>query len=163
MTPPTKSTTAVQYRIRTDLAQAAKNLAQHRGVTESRLIEELLIEALREENLLEIDTDDPRAALEALLQELKIILEPSQNQRAANAAAILTTFNKIKDSPVLLKLYTAAMEVPPGVDQSAEGRRQYVHQRIARFVKTFLGMTSVREKPVPPGSIALIKSYTELA
>lgn len=44
-------------------------------------------------------------------------------------------FNAIKFSPSLMMLYTAAMKVRPGVDLSAEGWRQYAHQRIARFIK----------------------------
>jgi len=34
---------------------------------------------------------------------------------------------------------------------------------IGRFVKTFLGMKSVREVTLPRGTEALIRSYTELA
>lgn len=83
---PIKSTAAIQYRVRSDIAEAAKTLAQHRGLTESRLVEELLVEASRAENLLRIDSDDPGEALEALSEGLKELLGSRLDQRAMNRA-----------------------------------------------------------------------------
>ena len=45
---------------------------------------------------------------------------------------------------------------------SAEQRRQFVHQRIGRSIKEFLGRESGDEVILPRGSDTLIRSYTKL-
>jgi hypothetical protein len=158
----TATTSPVSFRIRTDVADKIGSLAQRRGLTSSQLIEKLLIEALLAESLLDIDPDDPNSALDLLLEHVKEFLEPRRAARAFNQAVILDVFQHIKDSPALMKLREAAIVPPAASGLSAEARLQYVHQRIARFVKAYVGMESVKEVAVPRSAEALIKSYTEL-
>lgn len=159
----TTQTVALSFRIRTDIAEKVPHLAERRHVTESRLLEELLQEEARRVDLDDADPDDPNAALDVLLEEVKKILKPSRGAPAAlNEDATLHVFNEIKGSGALLATYTAAIVPPPKSTLTAAGRRQSVNQQIGRFVKTFLGMQSLEEVTLPPGSDALIRSYTKL-
>jgi len=159
----TTQTVALSFRIRTDIAEKLKPLAQRRGVTESRLVEELLQEEARGVALDDADPDDPNAALDVLFGEVKRMLEPSRSAPAAlNEDATLYVFNQIKASEALLKTYTAAIVPPPKSKLTAPGRRQSVNQQIGRFVKTFLGLRSLEEVTLPADSEALIRSYTKL-
>jgi len=156
------STCLVSFRIRNDIAGRIEELAKRRGVTGSRLVEELLIEAARAENLDTVDPDDPNSALDELLEQVKTIIEPRRGAGALNESVILEVFNQIKASPALSKLHDAAIVPPPASGLTAESRRQFVHQRVARSIKTFLGMRSLGEVTLPRGSAALIRSYTKL-
>jgi hypothetical protein len=158
------STIPVSFRIRMDLASKIRPLAQGRGISESRLIEELIAEALRGTTLSQIDLDDPNMALDALLEEVKRLLEPRRQwDSLRNRSAILDVFIEIDRSPALLKLHDVAVMPPAGSGLTCDARNLYVHQRIGRFVKTFLGMRSVKEVTLPRGSETLIRSYTQLA
>lgn len=158
----TTTTAQVSFRIRADIAENVAPLAQRHGVTASQLIEKLLIEALRAEGVLDTDPEDPNAALDELLDYVKIRLTPRREARDTNRRAIFEVFEEIRTTEPLTTLHARTIVPPAGSTLSPEARRQYVHQRIARFVKTFLGMESVKEIAVPRGSQALIKSYTEL-
>jgi hypothetical protein len=156
------STCVVSYRIRTDIAGRVEDLSKLRGITESRLIEELLVEAARAAKLDTVDPDDPNSALDELLEEVKQLITPRRGAGVLNESVILEVFNQIKLSPALSKLHDAAIVPPTPSGLTAESRRQFVHQRVARFVKTFLGMRSIGEVTLPRGSEALIRSYTKL-
>ena len=73
----------------------------------------------------------------------------------------LVVFNKLKESPRLMKVYEAAISPPRGI--RADKRRQFVHQRVGRFIKDYLGLVSVEEVTLPRGSDALIRGYTRLS
>lgn len=156
------STCVVSYRIRTDIAARVEEVAQRRGVSESRLIEELLMEAAVAANVSTVDPDDPNSALDELVEQVKELIAPRRGADALNEDVILEIFNQMKQSPALSKLHDAAVVPPAMSGLTAEARRKFVHQRIARFVKTFLGMRSLGEVTLPRGSEALIRSYTKL-
>jgi transposase-like protein len=159
----TTTTSQVSFRIRADIAENIAALAERHGVvTASQLIEKLLKEALLAEGLLVTDPDDPNAALDELLDHVKIRLTVRREARDTNRRAIFEVFEDIRTTGTLRTLRERAIVPPAGSSLSPEARQQYVHQRIARFVKTFLGMESVKEIAVPRNSPALIKSYTEL-
>ena len=69
-------------------------------------------------------------------------------------------FNRIKESPSLMKVYEAAIAPLPGI--RSDKRRQFVHQRIGRFIKDYLGLVSLEEVTNPRGTDALIRGYTRL-
>lgn len=158
----TTTTSQVSFRIRADVAELIALFAQRHGITGSQLIEKLLIQALRAEGLFNAEPDDPNAALDELLDHVKIRLTVRRAARDTNKRAIFEIFEEIRTTEPMRTLHERAIVPPVGSSLSPEARRQYVHQRIARFVKTFLGMESVKEVAVPRGSLALIRSYTEL-
>jgi hypothetical protein len=159
---PQSSTRPVSFRIRTDIASKIRPLAQRQGVTDSRLIENLLLEALRDTELDDVDADDPNASLDSLLEQVKLFLEPRRGAGALNEDVILEVFEEIRKSAALSKLHQAAIMPLLVSGLTGDGRRQFVHQRIARFTKTFLGMLSLHEVTLPRSSAALIRSYTKL-
>jgi hypothetical protein len=53
--------------------------------------------------------------------------------------------------------------ISPSTGVRADKRRQFVHQRIGRFIKDYLGLVSVEEVTIPRGSDALIRGYTRLS
>ena len=156
------SSRIVSFRIRTDVADRVEQLAQRRGVTQSRLVEELLIDAARAAKLDTVDPNDPNSALEELLEQVKQMIGTRRGGGVLNEDVIFEVFSQVKHSAPLLRLHEAAMVAPANSGQPPELRRQYVHQRISRFIKTFLGMRSLREVTLPRGSDALIRSYTKL-
>jgi hypothetical protein len=71
-----------------------------------------------------------------------------------------TVFEWLQGAPRLMKVYEAAIAPPNGVQ--ADKRRQFVHQRVGRFIKDHLGLVSLEEVTLPRGSGALIRGYTRL-
>src|SRR4051812_41406429 len=149
------STVPVSFRIRSNLAGKIEPLAQQTGVSPSRLIEQLLTEALRAERMLDAH-DEANMALDLLLDHVRLHLEPRKDARPANRHSIREVFQQIQGTPALMKLYGAAIISPASSRVTQAARRQYVHSHIARFTKTFLGMESVREITLPRTSDELI-------
>lgn len=151
------STALVSYRIENSIHTLLRELAEERGVTESVLVEQLVVEEGQRSGM--IKESDPRAAFQKLLGEIEGYLDSRRGRH--DRAITLDVFNMIKDSTSLAKLHREALE-PPSAGITSEQRRQFVHQRIGRYVKEYLGLESGREVVLPRGSEALIRSYTEL-
>jgi hypothetical protein len=151
------STEPVSLRIETGARALFRELAEHHGVTESVLLEHLTIEEAARLKL--IGDKDPRIAFKRLLEEITEHLKGLGSK--IDEDITLHVFNWIKETPRLLKMHEDALK-PTGRAMTPEQRRQFVHQRIGRFIKEFLGRESGDEVILPRGTEALIRSYTKL-
>jgi hypothetical protein len=156
----TSNSRLVSFRIETWIASQVPELAEHRGVCQSQLIEDLLREERKRANL-GADPDDPGVALEELLDDVKQLLEDRRTRNAVGPDIIKDTFADMALAPPMMKRHETAVR-PPSSGMTPERRRQYVHARIARFIKRHLGLESGDEVTLPRGSDALIRSYTRL-
>lgn len=151
---------SLSVRIDAAIADLLPKVADKHDVSVALLIEKLTIDAAEVVGLL--PKSDPRGALVVIVDEVrKLLNEPQNAQLAKDPDVTLTVFNKIKDSPRLMNVYEAALVPPRGV--RGDKRRQFVHQRIGRFIKEYLGLVSVEEVTIPRGSDALIRGYTRLS
>jgi hypothetical protein len=151
------STVPVSLRIESGARDLFRELAEHHGITESVLLERLTIDEAARVDL--IGDKDPRLAFKRLLEEIAQHLTGRGSR--IDEHVTLDVFNWIKATPHLLKLHGDALK-PTGRAMTPEQRRQFVHQRIGRHIKEFLGRESDAEVILPRGSDALIKSYTKL-
>lgn len=142
-----------------DAAVAAllPRIAEEHGLTEALAVEKLIIEEA--EHLGVAQKNTPGGALIALLAEIRKHIENTPFL-ARDPDVTLIVFNWIKMSPRLMKIYEAAIAPPPGV--RADKRRQFVHQRVGRFIKDHLGLVSLEEMTLPRDSDALVRGYTRL-
>lgn len=156
----TNPSTSLSVRIDAGIAQLLPKIAEEHGVTVALLIEKLAVDEAEQLGLL--PKNDPRGALLSLVDEVRnLINEPRNAYLSKDPDVTLSVFNKIKDSPRLMKLYEAAISPQKGM--RADKRRQFVHQRVGRFIKDYLGLVSVEEVTLPRGSDALIRGYTRLS
>lgn len=151
------STTPVSLRIESGARELFRELAEHHGVTESVLLEQLTVEEAARLDL--ISDKDPRVAYRRLLDEIAEYLRGLGSRFDEHITR--DVFNWIKETPRIFKMHENALK-PASRAMTAEQRRQFVHQRIGRFIKEFLGCESGAEQILPRGSDALIKSYTRL-
>lgn len=156
----TNPSVSLSLRIDAGIAELLPKVAEEHGLSVALLIEKLAVDEAGVLGLL--PKSDPRGALVALVNEVRNLLDESQNAYLAKDPDVtLIVFNKIKDSPRLMKVYEAAISPPKGI--TADKRRQFVHQRLGRFIKDYLGLVSVEEVTIPRGSDALIRGYTRLS
>ncbi len=150
----------LSVRIDAGIAELLPRVAEEHGISVAILIEKLAVDEAEHLGLL--PKGDPRAALVELVDEVRTLLDDKQNAYLARDPDVtLSVFNMILHTPRLMKLYEGAISPPKGV--RADKRRQFVHQRIGRFIKDHLGLVSVEEVTIPRGSDALIRGYTRLA
>lgn len=124
--------------------------------TPAAVVEELIFKKALELKLLA--ADDPSIAFLKLLDRTAAYL---RSRKSHGEDITLEWFRAIKTTPELLALHATAVRPTRGITE--EKRRQYVHQRIGRFVKEHLGFESVREVVLPRDAGELIRSYTKLA
>lgn len=156
----TNPSVSLSIRIDKSIDDLLPKIANEHGLTVALLIEKLAVDEAAVLGLL--PKTDPRGALVALVDEVRKLLDEPQNSYLAKDPDVtLTVFNKIKESPLLMKVYEAAISPPKGI--RADKRRQFVHQRVGRFIKDYLGLVSVEEVTLPRGSDALIRGYTRLS
>ena len=159
---PVMTTPSVSLSVRIDagIADLLPKVADEHGISVALLIEKLAVNEAAVLGLL--PASDFRGALVVLVDEVRKLLDDPQNAYLAKDPDVtLTVFNKIKESPRLMKVYEAAISPPKGI--RADKRRQFVHQRLGRFIKDYLGLVSVEEVTLPRGSDALIRGYTRLS
>jgi hypothetical protein len=152
------ASTHLQLRIDTAVADLIPALCNRHELDPPRLIEKLILEEAKEHRL--VPTGDAGRALASLLASVEDLLN-KHDYLAQDPDVTLTVFNEIKATPRLMRQYEAAISPPKGV--RPEKRRQFVHQRVGRFIKDYLGLVSVEERTLPRGSDALIRGYTRLA
>jgi hypothetical protein len=151
---------SLSVRIDAGIADLLRQVADEHGLSVALLIEKLAVDEAAVLGLL--PKSDPRGALVILVDEVRKLLDEPQNAYLAKDPDVtLIVFNKIKESPRLMKVYEAAISPPKGV--RADKRRQFVHQRVGRFIKDYLELVSVEEVTLPRGSDALIRGYTKLS
>lgn len=156
----TNPSASLSLRIDAGIADLLPKVADEYGLSVALLIEKLAVEEAAVLGLL--PKSDPRGALVVLVDEVRKLLDEPQNAYLAKDPDVtLVVFNKIKESPRLMKVYEAAISPPKGI--RADKRRQFVHQRVGRFIKDYLGLVSVEEVTLPRGSDALIRGYTRLS
>lgn len=159
---PVMTNPSVSLSVRIDAAidGLLSKVAEEHGLSVALLIEKLAVDEAEELGLL--PKSDRRGALVALIHEVRALLDdPQKAFLARDPDVTLTVFNAIKQSPRLMKVYEAAISPPSGV--RADKRRQFVHQRVGRFIKDHLGLVSVEEVTLPRTSSALIRGYTRLS
>ena len=151
------SSTLFAIRIDQQVKDLISTMASSDELTEADFVERLVREEARSRKL--VPADDPGMALMDLETEARKYLSGVR----ANADEHVTRelFEHIQRTPRLLKLHDLAIQ-PPSSKIRPEKRRQYVHQRLGRKVKQFLGRESLGEVLVGAGSGALIRSYTRL-
>jgi hypothetical protein len=151
---------ALSVRLDASIADLLPKLAEEHKLNIALLIEKLVLRDAEDLGLL--PKSDPRAALVGLVDEVRQLLDDKQNAYLAKDPDVtLTVFNMIKQLPRLMRQYEAAISPPKGI--RADKRRQFVHQRIGRFIKDHFGLISVEEVTLPRGSDALIRGYTRLS
>jgi hypothetical protein len=156
----TNLSTSLSVRIDAGIAALLPKIAEEHGITVALLIEKLAIDEA--EGLGLLPKNDPRGALVALVDEVRALIdEPKNAYLAKDPDVTLSVFNMIKDSPRVMKVYEAAIAPPKGI--RADKRRQFVHQRVGRFIKDYLDLVSAEEVTLPRGSDALIRGYTRLS
>lgn len=156
----TNPSVSLSVRIDAAIADLLAKVAEEHGLSVALLIEKLAVDDAAELGLL--PKSDQRGALVALIHEVRSVLDDRRNAFLARDPDVtLTVFNMIKQSPRLMKVYEAAISPPQGV--RADKRRQFVHQRVGRFIKDHLGLVSVEEVTLPRTSSALIRGYTRLS
>lgn len=156
----TNPSVSLSIRIDKNIDDLLPKIADEHGLTVALLIEKLAVDEAAVLGLL--PKTDPRGALVVLVDEVRKLLDEPQNAYLAKDPDVtLTVFNKIKDSALLMNVYEAAISPPKGI--RADKRRQFVHQRMGRFIKDYLGLVSVEEVTLPRGSDALIRGYTRLS
>jgi hypothetical protein len=156
----TNPSVSLSIRIDAGIADLLPKVADEHGLTVALLIEKLAVDEAVVLGLL--PKSDPRGALVVLVDEVRKLLDEPQNAYIAKDPDVtLVVFNKLKESPRLMKVYEAAISPPRGI--RADKRRQFVHQRVGRFIKDYLGLVSVEEVTLPRGSDALIRGYTRLS
>ena len=149
---------ALAIRIDASVADLLPLLAQKYELTVPLLVERLIVDKADEEGMLA--KGDPRKALRDLVAEVGLFLD--QNPALAKDPDVtLAVFEAIRTSPGRMKTYERAVAPSKGV--RADKRRQFVHQRIGRFVKDHFDLVSVEEVTLPRGSQALIRGYTRLS
>ncbi len=131
-------------------------MAKANRITEALFIERLVRTAARARNLLA--PDDPGLAL----MDLEIEIGTYLDSAAINEHITRDVFEHIQATPALWNLHRDATQPLPKSGVSPEKRRQYVHSRLGRFVKAYLGLTSLGEALLQPSAGALIRSYTRL-
>jgi len=151
------SSTLISVRIDDAVAPLLPRIAEEHGLPEALTIEKLIIEEAEHLNLL--PKGSPSSKLVDLLDLIRQHLD-SKPMLARDPDVTLTVFNWIREAPSRMKVYEAAITAPPGV--RADKRRQFVHQRVGRFIKDYLGLVSLEEVTLPRGSDALIRGYTRL-
>jgi hypothetical protein len=151
------STSSVLFAIRIDkqVKDFVSIMATSDGLTEALFVERLLREEARSRRL--VPANDPGMAMMDLESEAALYLDGVRP--IADEHVTRDLFAHIQGSPRLMALHGRAIR-PPSSKIRAEKRRQYVHQRLGRFVKEYLGRRSLGEVLMPPG--ALIRSYTRL-
>jgi hypothetical protein len=156
----TNPSVSLSIRIDKSIDDLLPKIADEHGLTVALLIEKLAVDEAAVLGLL--PKTDPRGALVVLVDEVrKLLNEPQNAYLAKDPDVTLSVFNKIKESAHLMKVYEAAISPPKGI--RADKRRQFVHQRVGRFIKDYLGLVSVEEVTLPRGSDALIRGYTRLS
>jgi hypothetical protein len=149
---------SLSMRIDTGIADLLRKIAEEHRMSVAMLIEKLVVDEAEALDLL--PKGDPRRALVTLVNEVRNLID-GKPYLAKDPDVTLSVFTIIKQSPRLMKVYEAAISPPTGM--RADKRRQFVHQRIGRFIKDYLGLVSVEEVTLPRGSDALIRGYTRLS
>jgi len=152
-----QSSALISVRIDGTVAALLPRIAEEHGLTEALAVEKLIIEEA--ENLSLLPQGSPTSALADLVELVREYLD-KRPVLVHDQDVTLTVFNWILTTPPCLKVYEAAITAPPGV--RPEKRRQFVHQRLGRFIKDHLGLVSLEEVTLPRGSDALIRGYTRL-
>ena len=156
----TNPSVSLSIRIDKSIDALLPKIADEHYLTVALLIEKLAVAEAEKLGLL--PKTDPRGALVMLVDEVRKLLdEPHNAYLAKDPDVTLNVFIKIKQSALLMKVYEAAISPPKGV--RADKRKQFVHQRLGRFIKDHLGLVSVEEVTLPRGSDALIRGYTRLS
>ena len=137
----------LQLRTEGWIVDLLEQIAKKRRQNTALVIETLITHAAVDEGLL--TKDSRKTSLLRLLEAVGELLDENGAQRS-NADVTLWVFQRIKDSSELVTLHKAAL-VPPSRGVTAEKRRQFVHQRIGRFVKEHLGLESGEEIILPRG------------
>jgi len=153
----TPSSVLVSLRIDAAVASLLPRIAEWNELTDALAFEKLLLDEAEHLGLVRKNT--PGGALIALLEAIREHIDGSRSL-PKNPDVTLMVFIWIKTTPRLLKLYEAAISPPPGV--RADKRRQFVHQRVGRFIKDHLGLVALEEVTLPRDSEALIRGYTRL-
>jgi hypothetical protein len=151
------SSILVSLRIDAAVAALLPRIAEEHGLNEALALEKLIVDKAASLGL--VQKDSPGAALVALLVSIRGHLD-STPALAKDPDVTRTVFEWLQRSPRLMKVYEAAIAPPNGVQ--ADKRRQFVHQRVGRFIKDYLGLVSLEEVTLPRGSNSLIRGYTRL-
>ena len=155
-TSPASSSCLLSQRIDSEAAKALARIAEEDQVTQAVSLEHLIFAEAMKRGWLR--KDDSSVAFMALLDETATHLSKLQSP---GEDVTLEWFRTIKADGRLRKLHETAMR-PPSAKITPEKRRQYVHQRLGRFVKEFLGYESGQEVVLARNADELIRSYTKL-
>lgn len=142
------------YRLEPAIDDLLNRLAERKRLTQSMMLEWLIIEAAKAEGLLET-RDRPNAALFELFDLIRTTKIPAQSDFTK------LVFQEIQETPKALRLWEQAVGVPAG--ENADRRRQFVNSRIGRFCKLHIDWDSHEEVILPRNAGMLIKGYTRLA
>jgi hypothetical protein len=153
------SASLLSLRMETSIIKVLAEVADELGLTPAVTVEKLILEKASEHGL--VPKHSPSVALIQLMEKVAQLLD-AHGSRRTDPDVTLWVFQQIKDSPALLGLHTLALK-PPSRDVTPEKRKQFVHQRIGRFVKDHLGLKAGAEVILPRSSDALIRSYTRLS
>ena len=152
------SASLFSIRMETSIIRLLDEVADELGLTQAVTVEKLILAQASELQIL--PKGSPSAALIALMEEVVQLLKKDGSHKS-DPDVTLWVFQQIKDVPALRKLHTLALK-SPSRDVTPEKRKQFVHQRIGRFVKDYLGLKAGDEVILPRNSDALIRSYTRL-
>lgn len=153
----TQSSVLISVRVDSSVAALLPRIAEEYGLTEALAVEKLIIEEA--ESLSLLPKGSPTGALADLVEMVRRYLD-GEPSLAHDQDVTRTVFDWIHTSPRCMKVYEAAITPPQGI--RPEKRRQFVHQRVGRFIKDHLGLVSLEEVTLPRGSDALIRGYTRL-
>lgn len=146
------------FRLDTAAIELLGQLAADFGLTEAITVEKLILDQAKAAGL--VVGDSPSLALIALLEEVGQILDKHGGLRS-DPDVMLRIYDRIRATPRLARLHAAAL-VPPSTDLPAEKRQQFVHQRIGRFVKDYLGLAPAEGAKSPLEKGTPRRSYTRL-
>jgi hypothetical protein len=153
----TNSSALFAIRIDQQVKELISTMATSDHVTDANFVERLVVDEAWSRKLL--PADDPGISLMRLESEARKYL--ARVRATADEHVTRDLFEHIQATQNLRTYHDQAI-CPPSAKVRPEKRRQYVHQRLGRLAKQYLGRKSVGEVLVPPGSGALIRSYTRL-
>lgn len=143
----------LQLRVDEGVALVLERLATKLGCSDSTVVEHLLLDGAYKEGV--IGKDDPNLAMHYLLKKVATVLDSRPKFWQTTSDVVYQMFELIRKTPRYHEVYLVAV----GTDTK---RKQYVHNRIGRYIKDHLGMESVGEVTLPRNSDALIRAYSKL-
>lgn len=151
------SSVLLALRVTNQVKELVEKMASDDDISDAVFVERVVLEEASRRRL--VSPNDPGVALMTLEKEQEKYLDSVRGKHDEHVTR--DWFAHIQATPLLLKLHERAIQ-PPSSKISAEKRRQFVHQRLGRLSKQYLGLTSLGEVLLPLDSGALIRSYTRL-